>query len=188
MKRTVPIQSLAILPIGKFDESILPQLTQHLKKVFQVEVETLPYIPRPLDAYDQETLQYSAPRILERIETERPEKSVALLGIFDQDLSLEGLHYTFGHGSPRLRCAVISLTRLKEIFWGEEENRELFLNRVRTEATHEIGQLLGLSYCNKNTCVMYFSNGIAETDRKIDEFCAECDQIRQALLQPVPGR
>jgi archaemetzincin len=50
----------------------------------------------------------------------------------------------------------------------------LLRRRAATEAVHELGHVMGLGHCRQQHCVMWFSNMLAETDRKGDRFCQEC--------------
>ena len=42
------------------------------------------------------------------------------------------------------------------------------------EAVHELGHTLGLEHCPDRSCVMYFSNSLADTDRKGEAYCSRC--------------
>jgi archaemetzincin len=74
--------------------------------------------------------------------------------------------------------AGIGLARLRQEFYGLKSDNSLFLERVVKEATHELGHAFGLRHCPRQKCVMFFSNSLADTDRKCRRFCNE----RTALL------
>ncbi len=95
-----------------------------------------------------------------------------LLGITGADLYVPGLNFVFG--LAKRRTAVISLHRLRQPFYHLPEDREVFSHRVLVEAVHELGHTYGLSHCSDPACVMYFSQTIADTDRKGPTFCAAC--------------
>jgi archaemetzincin len=42
------------------------------------------------------------------------------------------------------------------------------------EAVHELGHTLGMEHCPDRSCVMYFSNSLADTDRKGEAYCSRC--------------
>jgi len=46
--------------------------------------------------------------------------------------------------------------------------------RALKEAVHELGHLLGLPHCDNPRCIMFFSNTLADTDRKGPGFCPAC--------------
>ncbi|MBI5187681.1 MAG: archaemetzincin family Zn-dependent metalloprotease [Nitrospirae bacterium] len=95
-----------------------------------------------------------------------------VLGIVDHDLYVPQLNFVFGEAGRKM--AVISLTRLRQEFYGLSEDRGLFHKRTLTEAVHELGHTYGLGHCRNPRCVMFFSNSLMDTDRKGPEFCLGC--------------
>ena len=53
------------------------------------------------------------------------------------------------------------------------ETTDRLRRRAATEAIHELGHTFGLRHCSRPSCVMWFSNTLAETDRKDVRPCAE---------------
>jgi len=95
-----------------------------------------------------------------------------LLGVTQDDLFISGLNYIFGEADQRSGVSVISLARLKpergDITAG------LYRERAVKESIHELGHVFGLAHCPEITCIMHFSNIIADTDVKGPDFCARC--------------
>jgi archaemetzincin len=81
------------------------------------------------------------------------------------------MNFVFGEARCPGRVAVISTHRLSA---DSSDDPDLFESRVVKEAVHEIGHMLGVKHCSKSSCVMYFSEQLADTDRKKDSFCSEC--------------
>ncbi|OGP16121.1 MAG: hypothetical protein A2V21_311390 [Deltaproteobacteria bacterium GWC2_55_46] len=95
-----------------------------------------------------------------------------VLGIVAQDLFASGLNFVFGEAGSK--AAVISILRLCEGFYDRPEDRTLLRRRTLTEAAHELGHTCGLGHCQDADCVMFFSNTLADTDRKGPYFKGRC--------------
>jgi archaemetzincin len=72
---------------------------------------------------------------------------------------------------------------LRQSFYGLSNDKNLFLERIKKEATHELGHLFYLGHCRNPNCVMYFSNSILDTDKKSKFFCEKCQKILQSYLE-----
>ncbi|MFN3466335.1 MAG: archemetzincin, partial [Candidatus Brocadiales bacterium] len=66
------------------------------------------------------------------------------------------------------------LCRLRQEFYGRPVDLTLLKERMVKEAVHEIGHVWGMRHCPDPCCVMFFSNSLADTDRKSDTFCKNC--------------
>jgi len=156
---------LALLPFRGTDAHVMGVLADKLaEKGFTCNL--LPETAVPADALDRLRGQYRAERLLgatKRALTGR------VLGVVDVDLYAEGLNFVFGMAESPGRAAVISLTRLR---LGADE--VAFEERMLKEAVHELGHTLGLGHCKRPKCVMFFSNSLADTDRKGADFCPDC--------------
>jgi archaemetzincin len=97
-----------------------------------------------------------------------------ILGICNFDAYSSGLNFVFGQASLTGGVATIYLPRLRQEFYGLGTNKSLFIERLLKEATHEVGHAFGLNHCPKQSCVMYFSNSLVDTDRKAKDFCNMC--------------
>lgn len=100
-----------------------------------------------------------------------PERGRAI-GVVDEDLYDPKSEYLFGLADPG-RNALVSLTRLREEFYGREPNQDLFDQRVLKIALHEFGRSIGIDSCD-NECVMQKMNALSEVDSAPDTFCDSC--------------
>ncbi len=124
-------------------------------------------------AYNLSRKQYDALKIL--FNHRYPvSKNILTLLVIDKDIYVSPLNFCFGLAIDKI--AIISTFRLIS------QDREIFLSRCKKEAIHEIGHMLGLSHCKNYTCVMFFSNSIADTDRKSYRMCDVCkSKIKKSL-------
>ncbi|HSA78916.1 MAG TPA: archaemetzincin family Zn-dependent metalloprotease, partial [Nitrospirota bacterium] len=100
-----------------------------------------------------------------------------VLGVADADLSVPGLNFVFGEADASAGVAVISLTRLRQEFYGLRRNTRLFHDRTVKEAIHELGHTCGLGHCPDPHCIMHFSKSLWDTDKKGPEFCTRCKNM-----------
>jgi archaemetzincin len=156
---------------------VADDLVAHIETLFNINC-TKEYIRADLDfAYTQERGQYSSTAILAYIKKTRLEKERALLAVVNEDIYATGVNFVFGEAEVGGRVAVISLARLRPTYWGEPNSVELLKQRARKEATHELGHVMGLNHCPNTRCVMFFSNTLGDTDKKLDRFCPDCTHL-----------
>ena len=96
------------------------------------------------------------------------------IGVTRLDLFVPILTLVFGEAELGGRCAVVSLQRLGERFYGLPAREELLRERLVKEAVHELGHTFGLRHCEDWRCVMTSSHAVDRLDVKGQEFCREC--------------
>jgi len=93
------------------------------------------------------------------------------VGLTGLDLYVPSLNFVFGLAMKSEGLAVVSWHRLKS-------EGDVFVARLAKEIIHEVGHLEGLDHCANESCVMWFSNTLSETDRKGLDFCPSCTRRR----------
>jgi archaemetzincin len=167
-----------LVPCGEVPPGLLDYLKEGIAKELKAEVAQVDNaVPLPAGAYDPRRRQYRAGAFLPMLTNYRPGHNGLVLGVTGVDLFVPELNFVFGLAEPRQKSAIISLTRLRPEFYGQPANPQLFKERALKEAIHELGHLLGLGHCPNPACIMFFSNSLADTDRKGPGFCPRCRSL-----------
>lgn len=171
------IGELHVVPLGTLDRDIAPLLADSLARQFRCRAVSIAPIPHPTDGWEPGRGQHQAGALLDYLERSGRREGIFLLGVTERDLWLPGLNFVFGAADAHSRVAVISLARLGEEYYGRPTDPDLFLLRACKEGTHELGHTLGLGHCDDPCCIMFFSDSLADTDRKGPGFCVWCADL-----------
>jgi archaemetzincin len=169
----------ALMPLGvpeSPDDAGVAAVIWLVKEAFAASVVAVSPIPLSEDAYNPSRAQYHSTVLLDTLARHKRAEWSRLLGIADVDLYTPDLNFVFGHADARRGVAVFSVARL------HTPDRTRFVHRAATEAIHELGHTYGLQHCHDPRCVMWFSNTLAESDRKGTRFCrTHASELRLAL-------
>ena len=165
-------QVTMLVPIGRVDPIILGWLKEDILKIVKATVTEIPPLLLTPRHFFKERNQYLADGLLTELPTIIHDGDTLSLGITESDIFSSGLNFVFGIATTGR--ALISTFRLRPEIYGMPPNPGLYRRRVLTEAVHELGHAIGLPHCEHPGCVMFFSNSIADTDRKGPEFCFRC--------------
>jgi archaemetzincin len=164
---------IVLVSVGSINNETVEKLRDDLSAIFNRQVSIGRGMPEPDYALNEKRNQYLSTAILRTILKQKEYTPFErILGIVGHDLYVPELNFVFGEASRK--AAVVSITRLRQEFYGLPENKNLFYKRILTEAVHELGHTYGLSHCTNPRCVMFFSNSLLDTDRKGFEFCESC--------------
>jgi archaemetzincin len=160
--------TIAVAVIGGAPHALIEGLAPILRETFDAEIVAAPALALPASSWNASRRQYLSMKLLDALASVKRPEWERLLGIADVDLYVPDLNFVFGEADSRRGVAVFSLARLRE-----RADEAVFKRRAATEAIHELAHTYGLSHCNKQTCVMWFSNTLTESDRKGTQFCPD---------------
>ena len=171
---TFRLRSVALVPVGTVDEQALKALEKGLPGKFEgISCRLMEASINVEEFVKAGSNQYHSTRILHALkEYQGTMKASTVLGVTDLDLYIPSMNFVFGEAQLPGKAAIVSTHRLKaDIGYGGED---LYLGRVMKKAVHELGHTLGLTHCQSPICVMFFSNGLKDTDRKSEDYCRSC--------------
>jgi len=163
---------------------LLADLAAELAPVFQMACQVR---PERLDvdfARDAMRNQYYSTTILQVMQP-LVQPGARLLAVTSLDLYVPVLTFVFGEAQLSGSCAVVSLHRLREEFYGLPRREDLMRERLVKEAVHELGHTFGLRHCDDWRCVMTSSHGVERLDVKSAGFCVLCGRVVAGVRAPV---
>jgi archaemetzincin len=171
--------SIHILPIGPgVSIGLLDDLAASLARLFRISCHVQDHAEvNAAFALDSRRNQYHATSILRRIRDLEPDEDVRVIGVTRVDLFVPILTFVFGEAELGGRCAVVSLQRLDERFYGLPARAGLLRDRLIKEAVHELGHTYGLRHCEDWRCVMTSSHAVDRLDIKSANFCRDCRRV-----------
>ena len=163
-----------LVPVGPLPRGTMTGVSASLLEVFGPASDLLAPQVKPDFAFNKDRQQFHSTAVLRRLEGLRPRgRDAPVLGVVDVDLFVPDQPFVFGEADRDARSALVSVFRLKGGD-GHPIPAERLAHRVRVEAAHSVGHLLGLSHCNDFRCAMYLSHTPADADRKGEGLCSAC--------------
>ncbi len=84
------------------------------------------------------------------------------------------LSFLFGQAQLDGPVALISLSRLRQEFYGLPPDEPLLRERAVKEMLHELGHTFGLIHCSDAECSMSLSTDVSLVDSKHERYCPRC--------------
>jgi len=163
-----------LLPLGKLDVSLLRDLCGAIPRCLHVACEILPFELDPTPSYHAERQQYHSSEILQRMQPLVRTQDWRLLAVADVDLYIPILKYVFGEAQMGGPCAVVSVHRLRQEFYGLDPDDAVLSQRLLKESVHELGHTLDLRHCQDYRCVMASSHSVEWIDLRESTLCESC--------------
>src|SRR5271166_120014 len=176
-----------LLPVGKVDVSLLRDLRAKIPRCLHVDCEIFPANLDPAPSYHAERQQYHSSEILQRMHALVRPEDWRLLGIADVDLYIPILKYVFGEAQMGGPCAVVSVHRLRQEFYGLDRDDGLLAQRLLKESVHELGHTLDLHHCQDYRCMMSSSHSVEWIDLREGTFCDSCQSAVESRAALAHG-
>jgi len=175
---------IGVIALGEVPDLIPKSIAAHIQGMLHAEVDVLPPLPLPSDAFDQGRLQYSASRLLQHLETLSLGLCDKVLAVLDADLFVPIFTHVVGEAQQGGKNAIVSLYRLKTHGVNSPLGLSLLMERAGKVALHELGHLYDLHHCTDPACLMHFAGGVEDLDRALLDYCNYCRvYLRDALLR-----
>ena len=165
---------ITLRPSNDIAEEITKEIEKQVKLVFHCPITIETGFDHLSNAYNAQRSQYLASKLLESLATDEKIHDEKIIGIVEVDLYCSHLSFVFGEADFNAGTAIVSLFRLSQEYYGLPLDKDLFITRACKEIIHELGHTFGLQHCSDLTCVMHFSNSLADTDWKEIYFCNKC--------------
>ena len=168
------MNTLHLLPIGAVGGPLLEHLRIELARSLRVQCQILPHRLDPTPAYHTERQQFHSSEILQPMQSLVRPQDWRFLAIADVDLYIPILKYVFGEAQMGGPCAVVSVYRLHQEFYGLDRDDTLLGQRLLKESIHELGHTLDLHHCQDYRCAMASSHAVEWIDLKGSTLCGSC--------------
>jgi archaemetzincin len=170
-----------LLPIGDLDTGLLKAMAPALADSFGVPCRILQRRLDPQFAFHPERGQYHSSELLHGMQP-LAKDAWRMLGVTAVDLYIPILTFVFGEAQMGGPCAVVSLHRLQQQFYGLPEDPVLLVDRLVKEAVHEVGHTFDLTHCDDYSCAMAPSHAVEWIDLKEMALCGSCQARSAAAL------
>lgn len=163
-----------LLPVGKIAPSLLDDLRDAIPRRLPVRCEILPFTLDPTFSYHPERQQSHSSEILQRMQSLVRPRDWRFLAVAEVDLYIPILKYVFGEAQMGGPCAVVSTFRLRQEFYGLDQDDFLLSERLLKESIHELGHTLRLCHCPDYQCAMASSHSVEWIDLREKRMCDTC--------------
>jgi archaemetzincin len=179
------VKTVCVVAIGSVPDQVLEWVESAASEWCPWPIRRLPALELPEGSFDAKRGQYESVEIMKAVARNRPNDAARILGVTDVDLSIPMLTFVFGQAQLDGPVAVVSLSRLRQEFYGLPGEEGLLRERVVKEVLHELGHTFGLTHCAKPSCAMSLATHIGLVDIKEERYCAHCgEQVARRLASP----
>jgi archaemetzincin len=166
-----------MVPLGTIAPDAAAEAGRSVSSLFACDVDLCAPLEVPAGSFDTKRRQYSSVAFMLALAKGDFGPVDRVLGLTTLDLFIPMLTFVFGQAQLGGRCALVSLARLGQQFYGGAPDPELLNIRLKREIGHELGHAFGLIHCPHRECLMSLATSIQDVDRRSDDFCPSCRGI-----------
>jgi predicted Zn-dependent protease len=188
---------VALVPVGKIDITEVEAAALRAAKALRQPLELRESVPVPRGAEDAGRGQHRAAVLLAELKlaaekmrpgrlvgvegeagpaAARPGRPDAFVFITDVDLYTAQTEGVLGAVNATARTAVVSLRRLREVFYRRKADPGKQRTRLVKELLRMWARLQGLAECKDPLCAVSSSKRVTDVDAKGEQFCRACGQ------------
>lgn len=167
---------VGVVTIGSIERELVEWLVRRLREEMGGTVAYVAALPLPRTAYDARRGQFRGEAILRILRDVPLVDADRVIAVVAADCYAGRLNFVFGLAALQGRESLVALPYLCSKIDHRRPSRNEIYQRVLKEAMHELGHTRGLRHCDNPSCVMHFSNTLADTDRKGYEYCESCKE------------
>jgi len=168
------VNAVYLLAIGSLSVQVLDWAEATIAEWCPWPVKRAPSLAFPPDSYDPSRGQYKSVEIMKAVARNTPGDATRIVGLTEGDLAIPTLTFVFGQAQLDGRVAVVSLSRLRQEFYGLPGEDRILRDRLTKEVLHELGHTFGLTHCSEAKCVMSLATHIGLVDNKEQRYCERC--------------
>jgi len=165
---------IVIVPLGESDFLELNKLAASLAQVFACAVDILSGARIPEEAYSPMRGQYFTMVLLQKLELLKSADKEKVLALVDEDLYTPERAWVIGASDRIAGTSVISTYRLRQEYYGFEDEEKIVYRRTCKETVHQLGHLFGMRSCRNPRCAMFATERMQDIDDKRERFCDNC--------------
>ncbi len=180
--------SYYVQPVGTVAAEHARYACRVIAEAFEVRCKVQRTLPLPRRAFNARRNQYDADRLVKELFDELPADAVGLMALTNADLFDAGrTRFVFGLASLVDHVGVVSMARYRGQWWGHDEDRGRFYERLYKVLVHEAGHTLGLGHCPNRHCAMRDDTTLADLDASPRHFCERCRAAAEEGRASGPG-
>ncbi len=179
--------TIIISPVGAFAPELMGAIGPAIHRTYRINTRVIRLLEDIEFAFDPKRIQYGSTPVLKKLSAASPPWALKVLALVREDLFIPILTHVFGEAQIGGNAAIVSTARLYDNL-SLPLHRDIFIQRAIKEILHELGHTFNLRHCRDHSCIMHYSNSVADVDRRSDVLCRYCkillvDEIKRLTQQ-----